>query len=1115
MSSVSRRYREYQGSGDGDEDSGERSGAGFRTSYEDDEDEDLMNPRATLLKEDASPPLQWGGMGLQHHAATDQEELSSSRFGIDDIAGGAFAVPMDPRERPPSVFNIASTTTLEPLSSSGRSLSKLPSSAASSISVSSPPSILATTSASKNSADPPKRRKWQPPSKTQGESATTSIASTLFSTSLLDDEDHDQKQHSGLISGDEAPSAPVPAVTTERSKEGDDPAANGATGDVAIPRKSTSPPPTTSSSAASSSQSAFSFETLSISRKGIASGLASLKNSIMIPSVHQQQSPVSPSTGVAAVTGSATMQRTYDHEDGARPMLTHSQSNLLDQVVHATNDTYAETLFDTHHHPSRAHEHHRHYGGGRTTKSESTTPRVIDADLGAGSSKRHGGGRWGSNSSSSSTSVQAKWSQEMSGAGIGSPRGYHSLQSSRTLSHWTSPSSSTVLLPPTTAGGHDGGSGRSRRPHRGGGGEASSSALQAGSQHLAAVEGEFQRLMQHQSQLLMRKADLDKELLSLYSRRNQCEVKQGQAAAQEQYEEAEGLRVRARAIAERIETVEPLLAETERRLWAVGQRQLELGKSVAQSQLQLIQEMQRSQQHRRAKMRQVQEREVRRHLEEVGRIAAEREKVEQERSEIALSADFLGKNEQELKSRMEDETKTEQEQLQEVLDARSQIKNEIEELQQRLTQLRTKDVELDGDESRLRQKIHKMTAHFDERAKEVRQERAHLDDRISDLNHKAQKLDHAETEIQAWKQRSQRAQDDMEHEIQSLQEQQMRLTSVHTHFEQEMESIKALFAEEETFRELKARWAMRASSLVEDLAKHEQLCQTLATKLLEEQKQINILEQGIERLETQIPKLESSKTLAVQQRDFKQAAWYAKEISITTEAIQSKRAELDERRKAEDEQEQSRLTQLNKDYERQKAFVQEEESKLAKEIEDELKSLSEQLVAKEESMISLATQSIGSIKDEDKTLATPPTSATTDEADKGHDAKELVSATNAPSENPQLLLFKSLFKEKLSDLEMMRELAKVRFGRQEPRLQSSTSSTLVGVVDTKLREDDSAQPAADAKSDTNDLGKEEENNKKQEEGHRIERDIQAAIAEEDYEKAAELQAQLDSLRGAA
>ncbi|KAG0228984.1 hypothetical protein BGW42_001868 [Actinomortierella wolfii] len=1005
MYSTSRGYHSYQGNsssstgGGGDDDDNdnyhtssthEGSGVGFRTRYEDDDDDELMNPRASLLKEDASPPLQWRGMGLQHHSATDQEGLSSSRFGIDDIAGGAFAVPVSPIDRRSSFFNTTSTAALEPLSSSGSSDPKPKSNVAATSSASSPPPIPnATSSLNGGNTGAPKQRKWQSPSKAKANSVTASIASTLFSTNLLDDD---------AGGGEQESQTKEPAGVKQESKGDGDLKKKGMAIEPTASKKSNSPPPPSATST-SSSHSGFSFEALSKSRKGIVSGLTSLKNSIMIPSVHHHQQSSSTSS-LPAATGAAGTRihssasgMSPNLENGSRPTLTHSQSNLLDNVVLPTSATYSEVLFDAHHHhPQRTNDHHRRHAGDRATKSESATPRTIGTDLGAGAGPaKRSGGRWGS------ASGLLKWSA-VSSAGVTS-RGYHSHQNSRTHSPWTSPSSSTVALvsPSALRNGGDSGGGPHHRHHR----TETGSALQVASQHLTAVESEFQRLIQHQSQLMIHKAELDKELLSLYSRRNQCESKQSQAAAQEQFEEAEALRARARTIVERIRTVEPLLAEVERRLWDLGKRQLELGKTVAQSQLQLIHAMESWQEQRKAKVKQFHEQELQQREQEMQRITAEREKLEQERSDIALSVDFLGKNEQELKDRIEEETKAEQEQLRNVLDARRKIKDEIEELQQRLTQLRAKDVELDQDEDRLRQKIRKMTTQFDERAKEMRQERANLDDRISDMNRKAQQLDHSETEIQTWRQRSQQAQDEMEHEIQSLQEQQTRLTHVHAHFEHEMESIKALFTEEENFRELKTRWAMRASSLVEDLAKHEHLCQELATKLLEKQKQLRDLEQAIEKLEAQIPKLESSKNLAVQQRDFKQAAYYANEINSTKEAIKSKQKELEERRQAENGQEQERLTQLNEDFERLKTFVQEEEAKLAQEIDTEVKNISEQLLAKESSITAFVSQSASTVADEAKDSKSPRDDSTdkenTDQGDKGS-----TPAMDSSPKNPQL-----------------------------------------------------------------------------------------------------------------
>jgi hypothetical protein len=173
--------------------------------------------------------------------------------------------------------------------------------------------------------------------------------------------------------------------------------------------------------------------------------------------------------------------------------------------------------------------------------------------------------------------------------------------------------------------------------------------------------------------------ELRKELLSLYCRRKNNERKQEEAVKMERFEEAECVMATLRLVQDRIQKLEGHYTETDRTLWKCKKRQDELGKSITEMHQVVMQELEQIQQ---TKEKEQEDRRVelkRIHDSEMERIQSEREIIERERGDIALAKDFLGKNEAELLSRMDEETKVEQEQLDDLKAKRNATRVSLEE----------------------------------------------------------------------------------------------------------------------------------------------------------------------------------------------------------------------------------------------------------------------------------------------------------------------------------------------------------------------------------------------------------------------------------------------------
>ncbi|KAG0313526.1 hypothetical protein BGZ99_008836 [Dissophora globulifera] len=616
----------------------------------------------------------------------------------------------------------------------------------------------------------------------------------------------------------------------------------------------------------------------------------------------------------------------------------------------------------------------------------------------------------------------------------------------------------------------------------------SASALSSSSQHypsrrqhvanqnsaarsLAALESEFQQLVHKQNQLSAHKVELCTELLSLYSRRNTNEAKQEEAAKSEQFEVADSAATTIRHVQERIQKLEGIYAETDRSLWKCKTRQDELGRSVSEMHQAVMQEMEQMRQTREKERDTFQNEMQAARASELGRIQNSKDEIVKETSDLALVQDFLGKNEAELMERMKEETKVEQTELDGLTEERDAVRAEIQELTRRLEQLHAKDKELSRNVISVEQKISSIAQQFDGKAKEVLREKRELERRTTDMQQKTLRLERHESNLQRIVREAEAHQDDISGEIQDIVSQQDRLEQVRRLFEAELVAIQRLRIEEEAFREKEAGWTMRARSLSQSLRKYELQLEALTNQSAANQQEITNLELDLEAIQKRIGTIESFKTLSVQRRDFKQASHYSAELAKCRESLAVKQAELDRlvAANAVGGAGQEEFETVQKEYEKTQSFVKEEEMTLYKEI----KATTTEVLARLEN-ISIAD---GDSKGKDK-------------------ANTAASETTVDVEMPQpsaVQLSSMLLIEMRREIESMCEMARIQFGREEAIPGSSSQHLRLGEIE-------GAEQTIVAS----------EGVKEQEQV--LDRDIHAAVAEEDYERAAELQAQLDALR---
>ncbi|ORZ12117.1 hypothetical protein BCR41DRAFT_371935 [Lobosporangium transversale] len=510
----------------------------------------------------------------------------------------------------------------------------------------------------------------------------------------------------------------------------------------------------------------------------------------------------------------------------------------------------------------------------------------------------------------------------------------------------------------------------------------------------------------------------------------------------------------------------------------------------------VLQEMEQMQQAReneiadcRAKMNKAFDREM-------DRIQAEREEIEKEKSDIALGQDFLEKNEAELLEHMEEETKTEQEEMNDLIVKQNATRAEIQELTQKLELLNSKDKELTRNINMLQKKINAIVKQFDDKASEASREKRELERRQLYIQRRTQDLERQEAGVQKTAHQAEAAQKEVQEEIKNIILQRDRLEQVRKLFEVERVTLQKLRLEEEAFREKEAGWNMRASSLMEELKGHEAKIEALTSRSSADQKAISDLQLALEATQKRMGTIESLKALSVQRRDFKQASRCSSELAKCRDTIGQQQAELEKLTiRISEPGVQEQLEALRQEYEKARTHARNEESNLSKEIQEATADILSRLDA-----FATVSSTAGS---EDKQLKKDgDVVATTDGCNSAEHstaaADPRVAAPAAMGQLSQLVLDE--LRREIKDLQ---ELSRIRFGREEVVL---VSAFLVQPANHPTTSTDTPEENSAASTAVTAVIENTETKKLA-----LERDIQAAVAEESYEAAAELQAQLDAL----
>ncbi|KAF9963559.1 hypothetical protein BGZ65_002352 [Modicella reniformis] len=583
---------------------------------------------------------------------------------------------------------------------------------------------------------------------------------------------------------------------------------------------------------------------------------------------------------------------------------------------------------------------------------------------------------------------------------------------------------------------------------------------------------EFQQLVRKQSQLSAQKVEFFKELLQLYSRRNNNERKQEEATKSEQFEEADSATTALRLVQETIQKLEIKYTETDQILWKYKKRQDELGRSVTEMHQAVMQELDQ--------MRQVGEKEKedhqmeiqRIHNSEMERIQNGREEIEKEKSDVALEQDFLGKNEAELLERVGEETKAEQEELDALKAKRNTIRTEIQELTKRLEQLNNEDKEYGRSIGLLQQKITTISQQFDGEAKEVSRVREELECRSDEVRRKGQDLDRQEINLRKGVHDAEATQEEISEEIQRVVSQQDRLEEVRRLFEAELATIHKLRLEEEAFREMEAGWNIRLSSLYEDLKKCELQIETLTMGSMDDQRAIKELELSLDENLKRLGTTESLKALSVHRRDFKQASHFSSELTKCREMISQQRVELDRLTTKMSGPIQEQLDTMQKECDHKKALIRSEEAALFKEIQIS----TTEILSRLDTFLAPTSSELG-VDEEDKT-------ATSDDTTR-RDSSDVATAKSTAGQLSHLLL-----KEWRSEIEGIRQLSRVRYGHEEGLSANVVVAQAPTLTDTAVTSRTNNTGGPDyATADTEELRRQ------------LDLDIQAAVAEEDYDNA--------------
>ena len=384
-----------------------------------------------------------------------------------------------------------------------------------------------------------------------------------------------------------------------------------------------------------------------------------------------------------------------------------------------------------------------------------------------------------------------------------------------------------------------------------------------------------------------------------------------------------------------------------------------------------------------------------------------------------------------------------------------------------LEQLNQKDKEWALEIATVQQRIRTTEEQFSEKSKEVMQDKQKLDHRISDLQKRSQRLDRQEAQLQMAVETVEGVLGKIQSDVQVIVAQQEHLETVRKMFGEELAVIQKLRVEEEWLREKEAGWSMRSSRWTQDLVKLEGRIKKLTDKIAGDQRVVVELEEGIEGLEKRVGQSESLKVLAVQRRDFKQASHYSGELAKLREAMAQQREEL-ERRTGEitSGSTQKDLAGLQKEYDALKANQKQEQLDLFKEIQ----TVTTKTLARLLSAYSRKPMSNGS-----------STTTTATAADKSTvDAKEEEGGSKNTAAG-------KLLEELQSEIQSVLEVSRIRYGRETtvPRAAvdgSTAAAVSAAAVGTTI-------PTVSGDSFVVD---------KEEQRAALERDIQAAVAEEDY-----------------
>ncbi|KAG0295357.1 hypothetical protein BGZ96_011925 [Linnemannia gamsii] len=992
--------------------------------------QDSSSSRDTLrANDDATPPLPWKEAAGQF-TATDRLS-ASQRFSMDAIADvGAFAVPSNQPSLSDSQSLPASSFT-EPAS------------------VETSPRV---TPVSIPTAEPKKRR-WGPKSQKAAtvESAVPeeeSVKELVLSAVETSDKDTSSSTKDNTQSLFSPHSYDSPSATAG----------------VSIPSTSNSSQPSPKQNKISQTgiSSTFGLSALSGTGRGLVSGLTSLKNSIMIPAL---------SSTPSSATATSGSNNRGDRTPGS---LTESQNSLLEFLEDSSHPSFMQ--HQEHHHQEHQHHHHHQHAAHRhnqqkTSSSSSSTASSVAGSpslfrsmfLRSGNDTEYFSGRDKDGSSSmflerkkpSTTATHHDRSRKEG-------RHHHHHHNSRHSAFGFSSDIKNASPYQQEPLFH-------KQLHRK---RAASQNTSVATQSLSTHELEIQQQMKRQSQLSMRKIELCKELLSLYSRRNSSGQRQEEAVKSERFEEADAATTAISQVQERISQLEGIYADTDRSLWECKKRQDELGRKICELHPTVLQEMDDLRLKREAERDQF-EAELRQRQEtEVGVLQGERDEIEKDRSDIALEQDFLGKNQSELKERIDDETRIDQDELDDLKEKRKTNRAEIEELTRKLEQLQQKDKEWALEIATVQQRIRTTEEQFGEKSEEVMQDKQKLDHRISDLQKRSHRLDRQEAQLQRVIEDGEVVQGRIHSEIQAIVSQQEHLESVRKMFGDELAIIQKLRSEEESFKEKEAGWNMHSSRWTQDMLKLETRIKKLTDKVAEDQSAVVELEEVIEGLEKRVSQAESLKNLAVQRRDFKQASHYSGELIKLRETMAQQREEF-ERRTGEiaSGSTQNNLVGLQKEYDAQKANQIQEQLDMFKEIQN------------------ATTETLARLSAAYSKNPTSNGASTSTTADKSTDDVKIEDGSRNTAAGV-------LLEELRSEIESVLEVARIRYGRETTVPNAADASTTMAVV--------TVGTAAPTTVEDNFVDKEEQRAS-------LERDIQAAVVEEDYATAAELQEQIEKL----